>query len=235
MSRSERQAIQTAPRSHNPVEQVDSHSEVGANVVPTHLPILRLISDKIESSILMLLRFEEEQRWRVVHAVDALVACFKLGGKVLIAGNGGSAAEAQHFTAELVGRFCSDRVPLPVIALDCNSSVVTAIANDYGYECVFSRQVQALGKRGDILVAISTSGNSPNVIAAVREARNVGMKTIGFLSERPGELVNLVDIPLLVPATDTASVQEGHVVLTHLICGLVEQAFLGDVQPSDTT
>ena len=197
--------------------------------MPAHLPALRLISDKIESSILMLLRFEE-QRWRVVHAVEALISCFKHGGKALIVGNGGSASEAQHFSAELVGRFCNDRAPLPVIALDCNSSVVTAIANDYGYDCVFSRQVQALGKRGDILVAMSTSGNSPNVIAAVRAAREIGMKTIGFLSERPGELTNLVDIPLLVPASDTPSVQEGHVILTHLICGLVERAFLGDEQ-----
>lgn len=226
MSEGERPTVRVLPDSPNPVDPAQSHNGSTASSALSHLPVLRLISEKIETSILMLLRFEGEQRWRLVHAVDELVNCFRLGGKVLVAGNGGSAAEAQHFAGELVGRFYKDRDPLPVIALNCNSSVVTAIANDYGYDRVFSRQVQALGRQGDILVAISTSGASPNLLAAVREAKRVGMRTIGFLSERPGELTSMVDIPLQVPATDTPSVQEGHTILTHLICTLVEQAFL---------
>lgn len=228
MSKGERPTVRVLPESPNPLGPARSSDASTASSALSHLPVLRLISEKIEASILMLLRFEGEQRWRLVHAVDELVNCFKLGGKVLVAGNGGSAAEAQHFAGELVGRFQKDRDPLPVIALSCNSSVVTAIANDYGYDRVFSRQVQALGRRGDVLVAISTSGTSANMLAAVREAKRVGMRTIGFLSERPGELTGLVDIPLQVPATDTPSVQEGHTILTHLICALVEQALLAE-------
>lgn len=235
MNKSGRPTVHVLPQPGSPVEPFPTDNDATASHDPANLLMLRQIAEKIESAVTMLLKFDQARRCHIVQAADTLVNCFQLGGKVLVAGNGGSASEAQHFAGELVGRFYQDREPLPVIALNCNSSVLTAIANDYGYEHVFSRQLRALGNSRDLLVAISTSGNSPNIIAAVREAKSKGMKTIGFLSDRPGELTSMVDIPLLVPATDTPSIQEGHIMLTHLLCSLVEQALWANGQASSTT
>lgn len=159
-------------------------------------------------------------------AAGLIVACYESGGKVLACGNGGSAMEAQHLVAELVGKFERDRASLPALALHQNPASLTAVANDYGYDNAFAHQVDALGAPGDVLVAISTSGDSENTVRAVLAAREKGVATIGYLggNGRGGRLGTLVDLPLALDAPDTATVQAGHLVLTHAICGLVEEA-----------
>jgi D,D-heptose 1,7-bisphosphate phosphatase len=159
-------------------------------------------------------------------AAALIFACYERGGKVLACGNGGSAAEAQHLVTELVGKFERDRASLPALALDANSATLTAVANDYGYDEAFAHQVDALGEAGDVLVAISTSGDSENAVRAVLAAKEKGLTTVGYLGEkgRAGRLGRLVDVPVVIGARDTATVQAGHLVLTHTICGLVEEA-----------
>jgi D,D-heptose 1,7-bisphosphate phosphatase len=158
-------------------------------------------------------------------AAALIISCYEQGGKVLACGNGGSAMEAQHLVAELVGKFERDRASLPALALHQNSATLTAVANDYAYDHAFAHQVDALGNRGDVLVAISTSGNSENAIRAVLAAKEKGLATIGYLGgDSGGRLGALVDVPVVFDASDTATVQAGHLVLTHAICGLVEEA-----------
>ena len=157
-------------------------------------------------------------------AAVVIADCFKAGGKLLICGNGGSAADAQHMAAELVSRLTPDveRPGLPAIALTTDSSILTAYANDVDFEGVFARQIQALGRMGDVLVAISTSGASRNVVAAVRQARACGMKTIALTGEQ-GILSGLVDIAIRIPASVTAYIQEAHLSAEHAMCHLVER------------
>ncbi len=157
-------------------------------------------------------------------AAAVISACYERGGKVLACGNGGSAAEAQHLVTELVGKFERDRAPLPALALGANSVALTAVANDYGYDDVFAHKVEAFGVTGDVLVAISTSGDSENAVRAVLAARAKGLITIGYLGGNGGRLRALVDVPVVLDAPDTATIQAGHLVLTHTICGLVEEA-----------
>jgi D-sedoheptulose 7-phosphate isomerase len=157
-------------------------------------------------------------------AASACIASLRSGGKLLFCGNGGSAADAQHWAAELVSRFAHDRPGLPAIALTTDGSILTAIGNDYGYERLFARQVEALGAAGDVLVAISTSGASANVLAGLAAARARGMATIGFTGAPGGGMPVLCDICLRVPATATARIQEGHAVLGHALCGAIEAA-----------
>ena len=158
-------------------------------------------------------------------AAATIAACYERGGKVLACGNGGSAMEAQHLVAELVGKFERDRASLPALALHANPAALTAVANDYGYDDTFARQVEALGAPGDVLVAISTSGDSENTVRAVLAAKAKGMATIGYLGGKGngGRLGALVDVPVILEASDTATIQAGHLVLTHTICGLVEE------------
>src|SRR5829696_1954929 len=156
-------------------------------------------------------------------AAAVISACYEHGGKVLACGNGGSAAEAQHLVTELVGRFERNRASLPAVALDANSATLTAVSNDYGYCGAFAHQLDALGDPRDVLVAISTSGDSENVVRAVLAAREKGMSTVGYLGGSGGRLAALVDVPVVLPALDTATIQAGHLVLTHTICGLVEE------------
>lgn len=157
-------------------------------------------------------------------AADASIRCLQQGGKILLAGNGGSAADAQHIAGEFVSRFAFDRPGLPAIALTTDSSILTAIGNDYGYEKLFTRQVQAHGNKGDILIAYSTSGNSPNILAALEEARARELICIGLTGNRGGPMHALCDFLLAVPSADTPKIQEGHAVLGHILCGLVENA-----------
>ncbi len=152
--------------------------------------------------------------------IDALNA----GGKLMLAGNGGSAADAQHIAAEFVSRFAFDRPGLPAIALTTDTSILTAIGNDYGYEKLFERQIQALGRTGDVLIAYSTSGRSPNILLGLREARARGVFCIGMTGAGGGDMPELCDVLLRVPANDTAEIQQGHAVLGHIITGLVESA-----------
>lgn len=164
----------------------------------------------------------------VVLAARLMCDCLSLGDKVLVCGNGGSAAEAQHLTAELIGRFAMDRAGLAAVSLTTDSSSLTAIANDYGFEHVFARQVEALGKPGDVLVAISTSGESANVCEGARAAGEAGLAVVALTGASGGALAELCDVCLPVANDDTPRVQEGHLVLIHLICALVEDALFGD-------
>lgn len=154
----------------------------------------------------------------------ASVTCLKNGGKILLAGNGGSAADAQHIAGELVSRFEFDRPGLPAIALTTDTSILTAIGNDYGYEKLFARQVQALGNKGDIFIGYSTSGRSKNILNALEESRRRGLVTIGFGGNGGGLLSELCDHLLLIPAQTTPRIQEGHLMLGHILCGLIESA-----------
>ena len=144
------------------------------------------------------------------------------GGTILLAGNGGSAADAQHIASELAGRFAFDRPGLPAIALTTNTSVLTAIGNDCGYESLFERQVQAQGKQGDVLICYSTSGGSPNILRALERGRVVGLVCVGLTGNRGGPMNELCDHLLEIPSSDTPKIQEGHLILGHILCGLVE-------------
>ncbi|MBA7640566.1 Phosphoheptose isomerase [subsurface metagenome] len=158
---------------------------------------------------------------------EQITQAFREGNKVILFGNGGSAADAQHIAAELAGKFYLDRDPLPAIALTVNTSSLTAIANDCGYEQVFARQVKGLAKKGDIVIGISTSGESLNVLQAIKEAKRLGTITIAFTG-RGGKLKELADYALSVPSADTPRIQEVHITAGHIICYLVEQAIWGD-------
>ena len=157
-------------------------------------------------------------------ASRACITSLQQGGKILLAGNGGSAADAQHIAGEFVSRFAFDRPGLPAIALTTDSSILTAIGNDYGYEKLFKRQVQAHGNKGDVFIGYSTSGKSPNIIKAFEEARSRGLICIGLTGNRGGVMRDLCDFLLEVPSADTPKIQEGHLVLGHILCGLVEIA-----------
>jgi D-sedoheptulose 7-phosphate isomerase len=157
-------------------------------------------------------------------ASRAVVDCLNAGGKVLFAGNGGSAADAQHLAGEFVSRFNYDRAPLPAIALSTDTSILTAIGNDYGYEHVFSRQVKALGRSGDVFVAISTSGNSKNIVAACQAASDCGMTIVGLTGATGGKLKYLADIVIRVPSDSTPFIQQLHITLGHSMCAIAERA-----------
>ena len=156
-------------------------------------------------------------------AGQTAASALKAGGKLMFCGNGGSAADSQHLAAELTGRFIKDRRPLAAVALSTDSSALTCIGNDYTFDEVFARRVAALGRSGDVLVAISTSGNSRNVIRAVEEARVLGVSVIGFLGRDGGALKALCDVSIVVPSQSTARVQESHILIGHTLCGLIEE------------
>jgi D-sedoheptulose 7-phosphate isomerase len=160
---------------------------------------------------------------QIGQAAQSCIDTFKNGGKVLLCGNGGSAADAQHIAAELSGRFNYDRDPLFAEALHVNPSFVTAVANDYSFELVYSRMVKAAGKKGDVLIAISTSGNSPNVVKAVEQANELGMKTICLTGVTGGKLTDIGQNCIKVPSNNTARIQESHILIGHIICELIEE------------
>ena len=158
-------------------------------------------------------------------ACETAVATLKAGGKILLCGNGGSAADAQHIAAELTGRYKTERGALAGTALTTDTSALTAIGNDYGYEFVFSRQLEALGREGDLLIAISTSGNSGNVLKALELARKIGIKTIGLSGRTGGAMNELCELNLVVPSNDTPRIQEMHIMIGHIICQAIDDAF----------
>ncbi len=166
----------------------------------------------------------ELEAGRVVAAAELLIETFRAGGRALVFGNGGSAADAQHLASELAGRFDRERPALPALALTANTSDLTAIGNDYGFEQLFARLVQAHGRPGDVAIALSTSGRSANVNAAVAEARARGLRSIGLVGKGGGELVSLVDVAVVVPSDSTARIQECHITVVHALCELVDAA-----------
>ncbi|BAY49925.1 group 1 glycosyl transferase [Scytonema sp. HK-05] len=185
---------------------------------------LAFVDDSFAAAIAAMEKSRQTLKAAIVEAAEALLSCFSLGGKVLVCGNGGSAADAQHFAAEFVGKLrCSKRAGLPVIALTADTAFLTAWANDVGYEYVFSRQVETFAQPGDVLLGISTSGRSPNIIEAFKTARHSHINTIALVGGDGGELLPLADLALVVPATDTQRIQEVHHLVLHLLCELVEK------------
>ena len=165
--------------------------------------------------------------------VNMITNAFKTGNKVLFCGNGGSAADAQHLAAELSGSFYKDRKCLPAEALHVNGSYLTAVANDHGFELVYSRLVSGFGQKGDVLIAISTSGNSSNIVNAVIAAKEIGMITIGLTGESGGTLKTFCDQLINVPSADTPRIQEAHILIGHIICELVEEKYFGNTEPNE--
>ena len=171
---------------------------------------------------------QEELSAGLEQCIEILVGCYRRGGKVLLCGNGGSAADAQHLAAELSGRFYMDRPPLNAEALHVNTSFLTAVGNDYGFEKVYERMVNAAGEKGDVLMAFSTSGKSPNILRALDAAQNKELVTIGFTGEYGGEMPGRCDILFSVPSVDTPRIQEVHILLGHIICEQVERILFGN-------
>jgi len=172
-------------------------------------------------------RFAREHAGRIAQVADLMATAFREGRKVLLFGNGGSATDAAHIAAEFVGRYKRERHPLPAIALATDIAAITCIANDYGFDELFARQVLAHGQKGDIAIAISTSGNSPNVLKGVAAARASGLTTVAWTGGTGGKLAGLVDFPFVVPSTVTARIQESHITLGHVLCELIEEQLLG--------
>ena len=162
----------------------------------------------------------------IEHAVNIISTAYKNGNKILTAGNGGSAADAQHIAAEFVSKFLYDRKALNAVALTTNSSILTAVGNDYSHEFVFARQIQAFGNKGDIFIAISTSGNSKNIIQAIGEAKKYGLKIIGLTGAKKCLMDELCDCVIKVPSEETSIIQESHIMVGHIICALVEKEFI---------
>lgn len=160
-------------------------------------------------------------------AAAAFITAFRAGGKVLFCGNGGSAADAQHLAAELSGRFYLNRPALFAEALHVNTSYLTAVGNDYGFDVVYARMIEAAGRPGDVLVAISTSGNSPNILQAIEQARKSGMTVIGMTGEKGGKMRNACDVLINVPSPDTPRIQEAHILVGHIVCQITEAVLFG--------
>jgi len=175
-----------------------------------------------------LMEYLQHEAGNLVTIAEKLEEAFRRGNKVLCFGNGGSAADAQHIAAELAGRFYIDRNSLPAIALTTNTSSVTAIANDYGYENIFVHQLRGLVTEGDVAIALSAGGNSPNVILAIEEAKRCGAITIGFTGKKGGKLKEISDYVIYIPSEDTPRIQEAHITAGHIICYLVEKALFGN-------
>lgn len=164
----------------------------------------------------------------VASVTETITTAFRRGNKVLFCGNGGSAADAQHLAAEFSGRFYIDRDALPAEALHANTSYLTAVANDYSYDVIYSRLIKGLGNKGDVLVGLSTSGNSKNIVLAFEQAKANGMITVGFTGESGGKMKGLSDYLINVPSTDTPRIQESHILLGHIICQLVEEKYFNE-------
>lgn len=174
------------------------------------------------SELIAKLVADKAMQQTLVDISKKIEATLRANGKVLLAGNGGSAADAQHIAGEFVSRFNYDRPGLSAIAMTTDTSILTAIGNDYGYDKLFSRQIQALGHKGDVFIAISTSGNSKNILAAIEEAKRVGLYIVGLTGQAGGAMRNLCDVCLCMPSPETPKIQEGHITVSHIICGLVE-------------
>jgi len=188
-----------------------------------------ILRQSLENSIKAKEDFVSSQEQNLLLLVDLLVASFKGGGKLLIFGNGGSAADAQHLAAEFVNRFLIDRKPLPALALTTDSSILTSIGNDFSYDDIFSKQIHALGKKEDVALGISTSGNSPNVVNAIKAAREIGMHTAVLTGGNGGKLASEAELVLNVPSDKTPHIQETHIWIEHMLCWLVDERMFGSL------
>jgi D-sedoheptulose 7-phosphate isomerase len=186
------------------------------------------IRDIIQESIRIKQAILDEKLEDIIRATEIIIGAFKNKRKVLFFGNGGSASDAQHLAAEFINRFLFDRPALPAIALTTDTSVLTSIANDSDYRFIFSRQIEALGDKGDVAIGITTSGTSSNVVEGLEKARIMGMKTVAFIGGKAGDLGEKVDIIISVPSTSTPRIQEAHIMLGHIICQLVEEGMFSD-------
>jgi D-sedoheptulose 7-phosphate isomerase len=184
---------------------------------------LAAVQRSMEEGANLRLKVARESGAAIVRAAETIIHCLQSGGKLLLFGNGGSAADAQHLAAEFVGRFVMERRALPAIALTTDSSIVTAIGNDYGYDFIFSRQLDALAHANDVAIGISTSGNSANVLIAIRKATELGLSTIALAGKDGGALSKAVEIPIVVNDSNTARIQECHITIGHIWCELVER------------
>ena len=189
--------------------------------------MLNDIKAQLQAHQALFATIERDMSPLIVETAALLTDTFRNGNKLLVMGNGGSAADAQHFVAEMVGRFKMERKALPAVALTTDTSILTAIGNDYGFDVAFRRQVEALAVSGDVVVGISTSGNSPNVLKALELARERGCRTIGLLGRDGGTIKAICDLALVIPSSDTPRVQEGHITIIHIVCDLVEKALFG--------
>jgi D-sedoheptulose 7-phosphate isomerase len=187
---------------------------------------IKTIIGRLDETLEVLSKIKNNHVELIDEVAQAITKCFKSGNKLLICGNGGSAADAQHVAAEFVGKFYKiDRPALPAIALNTNASIITSLANDFGYDMTFLRQVEALGQKDDVFVAISTSGNSINAIEAVKIAKEKGMKVISFTGESGGKLAEVSDITIKIPSDNTPIIQNAHIAILHTICEIVENKF----------
>ncbi len=181
-----------------------------------------LVTKVYKESIAVKEAFFKEETHRIIEVASLIAETFTRGNKLLLIGNGGSAADAQHIAAEFVNRFRIERPPLPALALTTDTSIITSIGNDYEFRQIFAKQVKALGKEGDILMAISTSGSSPNILEAIKAARKMDIKVIGLTGRDGGEMAGMVDIPLVVRSDNTPRIQEVHITVGHILCELVD-------------
>ena len=194
--------------------------------------VLRLLKSQLQTSIATQSNLLADSKF-AENFESAHIACLKTylnNGKILIAGNGGSAADAQHFAGELVSRFLFDRPALSAIALTTDSSILTAIGNDYGYEDVFARQIQAHGRSGDVFIAISTSGNSANILKAIQTAKAIGLVVIGLTGRSGGKMKDMCDVCLCAPSDSTPRIQECHLFFEHTLCACIEESLFGELR-----
>ncbi|MDD5166509.1 MAG: D-sedoheptulose 7-phosphate isomerase [Candidatus Omnitrophica bacterium] len=184
--------------------------------------------DRIKEILLESIQIKEEllqnNIGQIKEIADLVIDSLKKNGKVILFGNGGSASDSQHIAAEFIGRFKKDRDALPAIALTVNTSVITSLANDYGYEIIFSKQIEALGEKDDVAIGISTSGKAKNVALGIKQAKKMGLKTVALTGGDGGEIAKLADTSLVIPSNVTARIQEAHITVGHIICELMEQA-----------
>ena len=187
---------------------------------------INTINNRLDETLEVLSKIKQTQTDLINEVAKIITESFKSGNKLLICGNGGSAADAQHIAAEFIGKFYKiDRPALPAIALNTNTSIITALANDFGYDMTFSRQVEGLGQKGDVFITISTSGNSINALEAAKIARDKGMKVISFTGEGGGKLADVSDITIKIPSKNTPIIQNAHISILHIICEIVENKF----------
>jgi len=193
----------------------------------------KLIAQFVTESLKVKSEFFQTHTTQIAETAARMASALREGRKVLLFGNGGSAADAQHIAAEFVGRFIPDRMPLPALSLSTDTSALTALGNDYGYNAVFARQLQALGNAGDVAIGISTSGNSPNVLEAIDIARTKGLLTIGFTGQDGGKMNGRTDVLFRVPSRMTPRIQETHITLGHVLCELIDRELFPEAYPQD--